>query len=73
MGRILGILLLVLGIWVGMEVYNEGVDGAFDGALAFLSDGEEGEGRPTMRMRVHDAVSSAHAEADARRERLLEE
>lgn len=73
MRRILGILLLVIGIWVGMEVYNEGVDGAFGGALAFLSDGEEGEGNRTVRMRVHDAVSSAHAEADARRERLLEE
>lgn len=73
MRRILGILLLVIGIWVGMEVYNEGVDGAFGGALAFLSDGEEGGGNRTLRMRVHDSVSSAHAEADARRERLLEE
>jgi hypothetical protein len=72
MGRILGILLLVTGIWVGMEVYNEGVDGAFGGALGFLSDGEE-SGDLTTRMRVHDAVSSAHAEADARRERLLAE
>ena len=73
MGRIFAMLLLVIGIWVGMEVYNEGVDGAFGGALAFLSDGEGDGGDLTTRMRVHGAVSSAHAEADARRERLLEE
>jgi len=73
MGRILGLLLLVIGIWVGMEVYNEGVDGAFDGRLAFLSDSEEDGDGLTTRMRVHDAVSSAHSDSDARRERLLEE
>jgi hypothetical protein len=73
MGRILGILVIVIGVWVGVEVYNEGVDGAFGGALAFLSDDGDGSGDLTTRMRVHDAVSSAHAEADARRERLLQE
>ncbi len=73
MGRIFGILLIVIGVWVGAEVYREGVDGAFGGALAFLSDGDDDERDVTTRMRVHDAVSSAHDGAEARRERLLEE
>ena len=76
MGRIFGILLMVIGLWVGAEVYTEGVDGAFGGRLAFLVEGE-GESGPadtrTTGVRVHDAVSSARAEADARREKLLAE
>ena len=72
MGRIIAILLVVVGVWVGAEVYREGVDGAFGGAFAFLSDGEHGEDL-SIRMRVHDTVSSAHEESEARRERLLEE
>ncbi len=72
MGRIIGILLIVVGVWVGAEVYREGVDGAFGGAFAFLSDDEPGDDL-TTRMRVHDAVSSAHSKTEARRERLLEE
>ncbi len=60
----------------GAEVYTEGVDGAFGGRLAFLVEGE-GESGPadtrTTGVRVHDAVSSARAEADARREKLLAE
>jgi hypothetical protein len=28
-----GILCIVVGIWVGLEVYQEGVAGAFDGAF----------------------------------------
>ncbi len=74
MGRIFGILLIVVGVWVGAEVYTEGVHGAFGGRLAFLAEGEDGPADArTTGVRVHDAVSSARAEADARRERLLAE
>jgi hypothetical protein len=74
MGRIFGLLMLVIGVWVAAEVYTEGVAGAFGGRLAFLA--EDGSGPADTRStpaRVHDKVSSAHAEADARRERLLAE
>jgi len=74
MGRIFAILLLVVSLWVGLEVFRQGVDGAFGGALSFLGGGErERLELPSMRTRVHDAVSDAHAEAAARRERLLAE
>jgi len=54
MARIFGLILLVLGVWVGFEIYRNGVDGAFGGALARLqaplhpdgrtdADAEEGE------------------------------
>ena len=34
MGRIFGILLMGLGIWVGLEIYLEGTQNAFGGAFA---------------------------------------
>lgn len=34
MGRIAGILFMVLGIWVGMEIFTQGMDGAFGGIFA---------------------------------------
>lgn len=37
MGKAFGILLIVAAVWVGLEVYTEGVRGAFDGRLAFLA------------------------------------
>jgi hypothetical protein len=40
MGKALGLLLIVLGVWVGVEVTNHGVDGAFGGLFARLSGHE---------------------------------
>jgi hypothetical protein len=34
MARIFGVLLIVLGVWVGMEIYTKGMHDAFGGALA---------------------------------------
>ena len=31
---IIGVLLVVLGVWVGLEVYTEGTQNAFGGRLA---------------------------------------
>jgi hypothetical protein len=48
-GRIFGILAIVLGIWVGAEVMNKGVDQAFGGIFAKFglsaSDGERIDSR----------------------------
>ena len=74
MGRIFGLLLGVLGIWAMTEVYLHGTDGAFGGAFATLA-GEpatERDGR-SLGERAGDSVDGAHAEAEARRERLLSE
>jgi hypothetical protein len=33
MQKAFGILVILLGVWVGLEVYQNGTAGAFDGAL----------------------------------------
>ncbi len=76
MGRIFGLVMLITALWVGMEVYQEGIDAAFGGAFAALgdSDGEDAprDGRSVPR-RAGDKVQNAHDEAAVRRARLLEE
>ncbi len=75
MGRIFGIGMIVIAVWVAAEVYSEGVYGAFGGALAFLAEeNEHGEvDTRSTPVRVHDKVSSAHADAAERRERMMVE
>jgi hypothetical protein len=41
MGRIFGILFIVLAVWTGVEVYNEGAAGAFGGLFVRLGLAEE--------------------------------
>ena len=76
MGKIMSLAMLVTALWVGMEIYQEGVDGAFGGTFAALgdSDGEEAprDGRSIPR-RAGDKAQAAHDEASARRTRMLEE
>ena len=71
MGKLVGIVLAVLGIWVGLEVYQNGVDGAFGGVHG--GGASEEETRATVPQRAGRAVQDAHAEADERRRRLLGE
>lgn len=39
MQKLIGIIIIVIGIWVGIEVYTQGVDGAFGGIFASLGGG----------------------------------
>lgn len=77
MGKVFGIISIVLGIWFAMELYTEGTKNAFDGAVAFLDDSEESSDEPTERRtlprRAGDRVERAFAEGAARREALLGE
>ena len=74
MGRIIAMLLAVVGIWIGVEVYNEGLQGAFDGAFAQLDDGSGEPVTPgTAPERAGKAVEAAHAAAADRRQKLLGE
>ncbi len=76
MGKIFGLVTLITALWVGMEVYQKGVDAAFGGAFAVLgdSDGEDAprDGRSVPR-RAGDKAQKAHDEAAARRARMLGE
>ncbi len=62
----------MLALWIGLEVYNKGVAGALGGVFSGASAREDAAG-PTPGERVRRRVSGAQAEADARRERLLED
>jgi hypothetical protein len=76
MARIFGILLIVLGLWAGSEIYTKGAANAFGGALATLGFEDEapdsGE-QQSLPQRSGAKVGRAHAEADARRNRMLTE
>ena len=37
MGKLFGLFLIVLGVWVGIEIYDKGMDGAFGGVFAWVS------------------------------------
>jgi hypothetical protein len=74
MPKIVGILLAVMAIWLGLEVYQNGIQGAFGGALARLDgSGDQQVVRDprSLPQRAGDAVERAHAEAEARLNRLL--
>lgn len=76
MAKIFGIVLIILGLWAGSEIYTKGTAGAFGGALAtlgFEDRAPDSAERPSTARRVGSKVSRAHAESDARRERMLAE
>jgi hypothetical protein len=75
MGKLISMVLMVLGIWVAVEVYTHGVDGAFGGALTTRSaNGDESSASTaSLPRRSGDKVEAAHAAADARRNKLLGE
>ena len=75
MGKLFGIVVIVVGLWAGAEIYNEGTANAFGGALArmgMVEAAEPGE-EPNLGRRTGTKVERNHAEADARRERMLAE
>jgi uncharacterized membrane protein len=67
MGKLIGLLLLVVGIWVGMEVYTNGTQGAFGGALArFGHDDGAVQDTRSVPQRAGDAARRAR-DLDAQR------
>jgi hypothetical protein len=80
MGRLVGLVLVVAGIWAMTEVYLKGTEQAFGGLLATgeASDapGDAGGGglpRATLGLRVKDRVEAARQAENERTERLLSE
>jgi len=67
--RLVGIIFLVLGIWIGVEVYTEGIDGAFGGILG--SGTEVSEARSTPE-RARDAFQRAYDQSEERVNRQLD-
>jgi len=74
--KVFGIALIVLCLWAGSEIYTKGAENAFGGALVslgLLTESRDVEAAQPVTKRSGDKVRAAHAEADARRERLLAE
>ena len=69
MGKLIGIALMVVGLWVGLEVFQNGTEGAFGGILGGGRTDEET--RTSAPQRAGRAVQNAHSEADERRQRML--
>jgi hypothetical protein len=78
MGKAFGILVIVVGVWVGAEIYTQGVEGAFGGLFAgFVAPAASDEGEPDPYRwtgeRAGESVGRAHDESEARRRQMLGE
>jgi len=73
MGKIFGILLIVVAMWVGLTIFNEGTDAAFGGLFASSEKAAaNASGRPLPR-RVEESVRKAYREHEERTESRAEE
>jgi hypothetical protein len=73
MGKLVGIVLIVIAIWIGLTVYSQGTDQAFGGLFARFSGSSTLDGPATRStpQRAGDAVQRAHDESENRVERAL--
>lgn len=74
MGKIFGILVIVIGIWVGLTIFNEGTDAAFGGVFASAKApaAVDGSGAPVTQ-RVQQSVSKDMQAHEARTVKDAEE
>jgi hypothetical protein len=70
MGRVLGIALFALAVWVGLEFYQHGVDGAFGGLLSGRLEAPAQRSTPD---RATDAFQRAYNKSETRVEQLLDQ
>lgn len=75
MAKVFGILLIVLGIWVGLEVMTEGSAGAFGGwfAKTGLVDQERAPAPAPAAQRAANAVGRAYSAGENRVDRQLDQ
>jgi hypothetical protein len=75
MGKAFGIVMLVAGVFVALQIYLVGTENALGGAFAFLGDSEQEEvvrDRRTTPQRAGDAVRRANRQAEDRMARMLD-
>jgi hypothetical protein len=76
MGKMFGILVIIVGLWAGSEIYTKGASNAFGGiltTLGFEAEAPDSAEPQSVPRRAGSKVSRAHAESDARRNRMLTE
>ena len=72
MGKAIGLLLAVVAIWITVEIYTSGADGAFGGRLSSLIGSGDAPPESTAK-RTGAAVERAHEEHEARYGELIPE
>lgn len=72
MARRLGLVLIVLAVWTAVEIYNEGVDGAFGGLFAGYTDAFDAPAGRSSPDRATDAFQRAYNKSESRVDALLE-
>jgi hypothetical protein len=76
MGKIFGILVIILGIWIGLTIYTEGTHQAFGGIFAsFGESGSPTEVSDTRNplQRIRERSQQAQDEGYDRVERALKQ
>jgi hypothetical protein len=73
MGKMLRVALILGMIWFGLEVYTEGVDGAFGGIFSSKKEAEAASHYVSTPKRVGQRVSASMQQSEERTRRLLRE
>ncbi|MAE94936.1 MAG: hypothetical protein CL910_09780 [Deltaproteobacteria bacterium] len=75
MGKAFGIVMVAGLVWIGVEVYVEGTQGAFGGVFAELGivDGEATHDAGSPAQRAGAAVERAHEERADRYDRVYDQ
>lgn len=68
MAKVLGILVIVLGVWIGMEIFTKGTDEAFGGLFAAGGSSEAGVAAEPPVQRIRSRVERDMAAGLARSE-----
>ena len=66
MAKVLGILVIVLGVWIGMEIFTKGTDEAFGGLFAAGGAREAGTAAEPPVQRIRSRVEQDMAAGLAR-------
>jgi hypothetical protein len=76
MGKAFGILLIAVLVWIGLELYLKGPEGALGGAFSSYLGAEAAEEREqslSTPQRAGAALERAHRQNQARYEQMLED
>ncbi len=74
MGKAFGLLAMLVSMYIGMEIYQKGMNHALGGALAFMGEEEPvGGERVSVQKRAGLAVEAAHAAGEDRRNSMLDQ
>ena len=82
MGKLFGLVMLVVGLWASLTLYTDGIEGVTGQLESFVLENEEDPGsrahpaaaadRRSLPRRVGDVVEAKLKKGDDRRSRLLD-